>query len=115
MGALLREALHSMGYRERVAGVWLKPVAFQCFSFHEGKNEWTCWFKSVQGKVERWETKQVHEDVTRFGSYLRQLKEAECWTRTDVYSNVDSEFELEDVPWVEGITDGRVTITPPAV
>ena len=93
----IREALISMGYREAKPGHWLKPVGFVCFSYHEDKNKWSNWYRSGQGEVERWQTKQLESDQNRYGTYLHQLKYIECWTRTDLEINGDSAFELSTI------------------
>lgn len=93
----IREALILMGYREVKAGHWLKPVGFVAFSYHEGKNEWANWFFSAQGKIECWETKRLESDEKQYGTYLQQLKNIECWTRTDFYIHGNSAFELSAI------------------
>lgn len=93
----IREALISMGYREVKSGHWVKPVGYVALSYHEGKNEWTNYFRSAQGEILRWETKPLESDQDRYGTYLHQLKSLECWTRTDFYINADSAFELSAI------------------
>jgi hypothetical protein len=95
----IREALLAMGYTERKEGHWLKPVGYQCFSYHEDKNEWANWFLDGQGKIAVWETKQFKEPGPRHGSHLGQLKEWECWTRTDLYVHGQSKFEMAIPDW----------------
>ena len=90
----IREALLSMGYKEQKPGQWLKPIGYQCLHYHEGRNMWTNYFKSVSGEVMSYELKQLNDDTGRFGSYVKQLKEWECFTRTDMWVNGNSEFEL---------------------
>ncbi len=93
----LREALLSMGYREEQPNKWLKPVGYVLFSYNETTNQWANWFKSSKGDIEYWETNQFVHDENKAGSYLYQLKKFECWTRTDLYTQVDSEFHLRAI------------------
>lgn len=88
-----REVLMALGYNESKPGFWIKPIGYQCFYYIESKNRWVNVFKSVQGKIENWESKQFSDD-TNSGSYLDQLKGWECWTRTDIASRTDSSFEI---------------------
>lgn len=92
---MIRQALLSMGYSERTPGCWLKPIGYQCFSYHEGKNEWTNWFRSMQGIVERWETKNIPVDAASVAELIIFIKEFECWSRTNMYVNGTSHFELD--------------------
>lgn len=91
----IREALIAMGYQERKPGHWLKPIGCQVFSYHEDKGEWVNWFKSGLGQVERWETKRFVDDQN--SPYLKQLKEFECWSRTDMFICGDSEFHFSAI------------------
>ncbi len=90
----IREALLSMGYKEIQSGQWMKPVGYQALYYHEGRNEWRNFFKSVGGDVLTYESKKLNDDTGYFGSYVKQLKELECFTRTDMYVNGNSAFEL---------------------
>jgi hypothetical protein len=85
-----REALLAMGYHESKPGFWNKPIGYQSFSYLESRNIWTNVFTSLPGKVSVWESKSFSDD----GSALSQLKEWECWTRTDVSTRTDSSFEI---------------------
>ena len=93
----IREALISMGYQERKPGHWLKPIGFQCFSYHEGKNEWANWYLDGNDKIGCWETSSLSLDIERSGDFLAQLKSIECWTRTDVYIHGASQFHLSAI------------------
>lgn len=90
----VREALRSMAYVEVKTGHWLKPIGFMCFSFDESKNTWSCWFKSALGKVECWESHLIGHDEKQSGTYTYQIKHWECFTRTGVFVNGTSEFQL---------------------
>lgn len=89
----VREALLSLGYAERKPGMWLKPIGFQCFSFHEETGTWFNWFAhATTGEILLWETKKFQDE--RAGPSLYQLKNWECFTRTSMFGNGDSHFEL---------------------
>ena len=88
-----REALLSMCYREEKPGKWCKPVAFQLFVFEEKTNTWTNWFKNIQDELVIWESKRLEADRDP----LRELKEFETWTRTDLYCSPASGFQLSAV------------------
>jgi hypothetical protein len=88
----LREALLSMGYTERKPGHWLKPIGFQCFSYHEGKNEWANWFKDATGKLDVWASHSFK--ISADANYLIQLKNIECYTRCGMSIKCDSEFGM---------------------
>lgn len=90
----LTVALTQMGYRECNPGVWLKPVGYILFSYQVDKNRWTNWFKNVQGKLSVWESHSF-DDIDKCGSFLDQLKAFETFTRTDIYVEADSHFELD--------------------
>jgi len=92
----IREALLAMGYQERKPGHWLKPIGFQCFSYHEARNAWENWFNAADGSgVALYGRKSLKSDEAKFGPYLDQLKHIECWTRTDIYPDSrGSHFEL---------------------
>jgi hypothetical protein len=90
----IREALLAMGYRECKSGYWLKPIGYQLFSYHEGKNEWANWLRVLSGEIDSYDRKSFQHDEVQFGTYLRQLKEFECWTATDKYVDGRSQFEL---------------------
>ncbi len=93
----IREALLSMGYSESKPGQWIKPVGYQAFHYHEGRNEWIDWFTANDtGKPMVYTSGTFKEDTKHYGSYLRQLKELECWARTDMYCT-DSQFELAGI------------------
>lgn len=88
----IREALIAMGYTEARPGKWVKPIAFQAFTYLESKGEWVCWFKPANGDpVARMEVKTFGAESVS-GDYIRQLKEFEQWTKHDVYTH--SHFEL---------------------
>jgi hypothetical protein len=91
----IREALLAMGYQEKIPGHWLKPIGYQCFSYHEGKGMWANMFRSMSGAVCCYTTSNLSRDIDHFGSYLKQLKDLECFTRTDMYVDGKSEFQLE--------------------
>jgi hypothetical protein len=92
----IREALLAMGYSERKPGHWMKPLGFQCFSYHEDKNEWANWFKSYdQDEIMVFETEKFKHDLYNWGSYLSQLKHIESYTKKD-FSN-PSNFELSAI------------------
>lgn len=93
----LREALLAMGYTEKKPGIWLKPVGYQLFQFKEEGLMWVNWFKALNGEVAMWQKKILSPDEKQKGTYLKQLKEVECFTRTDVYVNGSSEFEIGGV------------------
>lgn len=93
----IREALLIMGYSEAKPGHWMKPIGYQLFAYREDKNEWANYFKSAQNKIEYWNTSSFQSDEKRFGSYLEQLKGFECWTRTDICTNSNSQFELSAI------------------
>lgn len=90
----IREALISMGYRECKPGKWLKPIGYQLFTYYEGKGEWANWFMSAQGQISCWQIQRFAEHDSDF---VAQLKDFECWTRTDIQVNGDSEFHLEAI------------------
>ncbi len=94
----LREALRSMGYTEVKQGHWIKPVGFQCFSFHENKNKWMSWFRSALGKVSCWESHDLNVDQAALG----QIKTWEAYSRIDIVGDSRSEFQL-GVKDVEGL------------
>ncbi len=89
----LREALLAMAYKEVKPKIWMKPTGFQCFTVHEDRTEWTNYFISAEKDLEIWDRQPLKENVTS-GSYLFQLKNLECFTRTDIYIHGDSNFEL---------------------
>ena len=91
----VREALLAMGYRESKPGHWLKPIGFQCFSYHEAKQEWANWFRSANGVVECWETKSLKDDGSE--TALQRLKGFECWTRCDISADCNSQFQLSAI------------------
>lgn len=93
----IRQALLMMGYREEKSGCWMKPIGYQLFTYREDKNEWANYFKSAQDKIECWNTSSFKNDEKQFGSYLAQLKGFECWTRTDICTNSNSQFELSTI------------------
>ncbi len=90
----IRLALIAMGYREVDPGRWLKPIGYQLFSYSESKNEWNNWLKGADGKIHCYQSKVFREN---FGSYLAQLKDWECFTRTDIVVNGGSYFELSAI------------------
>lgn len=92
-GVTRREALLAMGYHESKPGFWIKPIGYQCFCYSEAGRKWVNVFKSLLNKIETWESKQFSDDP-KDGSFLDQLKDWECWTRTDVASRTDSSFEI---------------------
>lgn len=99
-------ALLSMGYRRRTLkgqekGMWLKPIAHQCFVFNETEMRWYNMFVNIKGKLSCWNS---HEFKTyeHAGSYVQQLKGFEWDTRTNLscqYDNPEakSEFEFLDL------------------
>jgi hypothetical protein len=94
----IREALLSMCYREVQPGHWMKPIGFQSLTYHEGKNEWCCWFLAANdGSVSLWESKAFEHNAKDFGSYLDQLKNWECYTRTSMNHCYNSEFHLRGI------------------
>jgi len=96
MKPTLREALISMSYTEVKVGQWVKPIAFQVFIYVESKNEWSNWFKPVNGEPSKCMETNAFGDIEgsplRERDFVRQLKEWEQWTKKDVYT--DSQFEL---------------------
>jgi len=98
MNPTRREALLAMGYREVQPKRWLKPVGYVCFSYTESSNEWANWFLDAQGKIACWERKSFEDNPERYGYYIHQLKEFECWTRmSDFYINGNSQFHLRAI------------------
>ena len=88
----IREALIAMSYTEARPGHWIKPIAFQAFSYLESKGEWSCWFKPNDGSQVALMERKTFGDVSTAGDYIRQLKEFEQWTKHNVYT--PSHFEL---------------------
>lgn len=89
----IRLALLAMAYLERKPGHWLKPFGYQILTYHELKNEWSNWFMDVKNVISLWQTKQFQHSY----SYLTQLKDWECFTRTDMYIKGNSQFELSAI------------------
>lgn len=59
----VRDALLSMGYREREPGKWLKPIGFHCFTYSEERKELANWFKHVsEDKILCWERKRYEAE-----------------------------------------------------
>ena len=87
----IRLALIAMGYTEVKPDYWCKPIAFQMFSY--AHDEWQCWFKPADGGKPSLMERKKFADEQISGSYLRQLKEFEQWSKKDVYTT-DSHFEL---------------------
>lgn len=81
-----------MGYQERKAGHWMKPVGYHSFTFHEDRNEWANWFLAATGKIMCMESHKLDEAG---GDFLSALKSWECYTKHDVYSL--SSFEMVPV------------------
>lgn len=88
----LREALFAMGYQEQKSGIWVKPIGYQMFCFFEQKNKWVNYFEGADNKLHIWNSKIFK--TSEKDSYLSQLKELECWSRTDIAANINSQFEL---------------------
>lgn len=86
----IREALISMGYNEVKTGRWFKPISYQMFSYFEKTNEWSNWFYSVKGEIAVWETKTLDKNLEP----LQQLKHFETFTRTNIHTNFNSQFEI---------------------
>ncbi len=98
----VRQALQAMGYREMKPGTWGKPVGFVLFTFEEDTNTLTNWFRAVTGEVMVYNANKLTPDaVERYGSPLYQIKEFECFARTDV-SGVNSQFEFMTLEEVVG-------------
>jgi hypothetical protein len=86
-----REALAALGYQERAAGVWLKPVGWHCFAFSEKRQEWCNWFVDGTGKIACWNSAVLDPAADA----LFELKDLETFTRKDVAaSRCVSHFEL---------------------
>jgi hypothetical protein len=93
----IREALIAMSYREVQPGHWMKPIGFQSLTYHEGKNEWSCWFRGGgDGNILLWETKSFIHDEGH-DDYIYQLKHWECYTRTSMNPCHNSDFHLSSI------------------
>ncbi len=94
----IREALLAMAYVEVKPGHWMKPIGFQSMTYHEGKNEWACWFLAANDKsIQLWQRKSFSKDSTIDGEYLNQLKNWECYTRTGMNPCYGSDFHLKNI------------------
>lgn len=87
-----REALLAMSYREEKDGRWAKPVGYVLFTFLEEANQWSNWFRDLQGKLSRWN----HINYVDGKDPLFFLKECEAYTRIDV-GGYGSKFELSGI------------------
>ena len=86
----MRAALLSMGYREAKPQTWLKPIGFQLFTYEEKFQRWTNWFKGANGKMLIWDSHTTAD----YDDPLRNVKEWEAFTRTDMYCGCNSAFQL---------------------
>lgn len=95
----IRDSLLAMGYREVKPGKWFKPIGYQCFVYDENTERWANWFKNKFGDVNIYESKLIRDDEKYYGTFLKQLKEFEAFTRTDVTVDCNSNFEICE--WAE--------------
>jgi hypothetical protein len=81
----LRQVLQSMGYHEASGGMWIKPIGYHAFSFHEEKRKWWNWFQRANDfQVELWESHILSiEEEPHFLAILKG------W---EAYANINSGY-----------------------
>ena len=84
----LEKALISMGYRKKESA-WLKPIGYMVFVYC--KEEIRSYFKAIDSKAYCWSRRAV-----RPGKELSDIKEFECYSRTDLNPYGDSQFQFID-------------------
>lgn len=103
-------ALLSMGYRRRTIkgqekGMWLKPIAHQCFVFNETEMRWYNMFVDIKGKLSCWNSHEF-KTVEYDGSYVYQLKGFEWDTRVNLscqYDNPEAKSEFEFIDLLDAV------------